>query len=68
MALFAPGWTYESLQRSDQLFEQFLNQDSAFWTSLWPYLYTHPINDYFNTNFYVGLDQVCHFQLYLLLL
>lgn len=58
MALFATGWTYESLPESDDLFDDFLNKDSTFWLSLWPYLYTHPINDYFQTNFYIGLDQV----------
>lgn len=62
MALFAPAWTYESLETSDKIFEDFLNRDSAFWTSLWPYLYTHTTNDFFTTNFYIGLDQVGAFS------
>ncbi|KAJ8922923.1 hypothetical protein NQ315_001466 [Exocentrus adspersus] len=57
LAVFAPGWTHETLEKSDTFFEQFLNRDSAFWSSLWPYFYTHPIRNYFTTNFYIGLDK-----------
>ncbi|XP_018570919.1 cytosolic endo-beta-N-acetylglucosaminidase [Anoplophora glabripennis] len=60
IAIFAPGWTHETLERNDIFFEQFLNRDSAFWCSLWPYFYTHPINNYFTTNFYIGLDKACY--------
>ncbi|KAJ8959127.1 hypothetical protein NQ318_022385 [Aromia moschata] len=60
MAIFAPGWTHETLGKSDQFFKQFLDRDSAFWCSLWPYMYTHPINKYFTTDFYIGLDKSCY--------
>ncbi|KAJ8963667.1 hypothetical protein NQ314_005458, partial [Rhamnusium bicolor] len=60
MAIFAPGWTHETTDQSDKFFEQFLNKDSAFWSSLWPYMYTHPISKYFTTNFYIGLDKKCY--------
>lgn len=61
MAIFAPGWTHETLslnQRNIRFFESFINRDCAFWSSLWPYLYTHPIRDYFHTNFFIGVNQV----------
>ncbi|XP_060522438.1 cytosolic endo-beta-N-acetylglucosaminidase isoform X2 [Cylas formicarius] len=59
IALFAPGWTHETIDRSASgtIFDDFLTRDYAFWCSLWPYLYTHPINDYFETDFYIGLDR-----------
>ncbi|XP_044760005.1 cytosolic endo-beta-N-acetylglucosaminidase [Coccinella septempunctata] len=59
MAIFAPGWTHESIVQSDNsigLMEHFFNKDCAFWNSLWPYLYTHPITTYFKTSFYRGAD------------
>lgn len=64
LAIFAPGWTYESLEKSDTFFERFFNKDSAFWCSLWPYFYTHPISNYFTTNFYIGLDKVIDSSLF----
>ncbi|ERL84702.1 cytosolic endo-beta-N-acetylglucosaminidase isoform X2 [Dendroctonus ponderosae] len=58
IAIFAPGWTHETLEKNLQstAFHRFLNRDDAFWASLWPYLYTHPINDFFETDFHIGLD------------
>lgn len=60
MALFAQGWTYETLTKEPEnsLLERFLNRDNAFWRSLWGFLYTHPITNLFNTSFYIGTDQV----------
>lgn len=58
VAIFAPGWTHETLNKSEKFFESFYNRDLAFWRSLWPYMYTHPITTYFTTHFYVGLDEV----------
>ncbi|XP_074040961.1 cytosolic endo-beta-N-acetylglucosaminidase isoform X2 [Leptinotarsa decemlineata] len=60
IAIFAPGWTHETLEVTDQFFEEFLNRDTAFWSSLSPYMYTHPINTYFSTDFYIGLDKRCY--------
>ncbi|KAG5885999.1 hypothetical protein JTB14_025393 [Gonioctena quinquepunctata] len=60
LAIFAPGWTHETLEKSDDFFEEFMNRDSAFWSSLSPFLYTHPINKLFSTDFYVGLDKKCY--------
>ncbi|XP_045476472.1 cytosolic endo-beta-N-acetylglucosaminidase [Harmonia axyridis] len=58
MAIFAPGWTHESIVHTEKdsisLMEHFFNKDCAFWNSLWPYLYTHPITKYFQTSFYKG--------------
>ncbi|KAK9883679.1 hypothetical protein WA026_001847 [Henosepilachna vigintioctopunctata] len=60
MAIFAPGWTHESIVESEKgnlsLMEQFLNKDSAFWNSLWPYLYTYPVTNFFETFFFRGVD------------
>lgn len=59
MAIFAPGWTHESIPADSTdfpLLEHFLNKDLAFWNSLWPYLYTHPINTFFETSFFRGVD------------
>ncbi|CAG9766938.1 unnamed protein product [Ceutorhynchus assimilis] len=58
MAIFAPGWTHETMAKvsSESTFRKFLNRDDAFWASLWPFLYTHPVNDFFETDFHVGLD------------
>lgn len=63
IAIFAPGWTHETLTHTEHFFNDFLNRDSTFWSSLWPYFYTHPITDYFETNFYIGLDQQ-HYNLF----
>ncbi|CAH1106431.1 unnamed protein product [Psylliodes chrysocephalus] len=60
VAIFAPGWTHETLNKSEKFFESFYNRDLAFWRSLWPYMYTHPITTYFTTHFYVGLDEDCY--------
>ncbi|XP_057653730.1 cytosolic endo-beta-N-acetylglucosaminidase isoform X1 [Diorhabda carinulata] len=60
LALFAPGWTHETIDKSDSFFETFFNRDMAFWRTLYCYMYTHPINTYFTTNFYVGLDTECY--------
>ncbi|KAK4873863.1 hypothetical protein RN001_013223 [Aquatica leii] len=59
MAIFAQGWTHETLapEPSHNILERFLIRDNAFWKSLWPYLYTHPINRLFETFFYVGVDK-----------
>ncbi|KAL3274569.1 hypothetical protein HHI36_015950 [Cryptolaemus montrouzieri] len=62
MAIFAPGWTHESIVESEKdnisLMEHFLNKDSAFWSSLWPYLYTYPITTFFETSFFRGVDTI----------
>jgi mannosyl-glycoprotein endo-beta-N-acetylglucosaminidase len=60
MAIFAPGWTHETLPHSkdrQKFFEDFVNRDCAFWNSLWPYLYTHPITHFFKTSFFMGVNQ-----------
>lgn len=60
MAIFAQGWTYETLSKEPEhnYLERFLNRDNAFWRSLWPFLFTHPITNLFNTSFYIGTDKV----------
>lgn len=60
MAIFAQGWTYETLAKEPEssLLERFINRDNAFWRCLWPFLYTHPIVNLFNTSFYIGADKV----------
>lgn len=60
MAIFAQGWTHETLSQepADTLFERFLHRDNTFWRSLWPYLFTHPIAKPFQTFFYTGVDRV----------
>lgn len=65
IAIFAPGWTHETLEKNHEssAFHRFLNRDDAFWASLWPYLYTHPINDFFETDFHLGLDYVSYCRL-----
>ncbi|CAG9830297.1 unnamed protein product [Diabrotica balteata] len=60
VALFAPGWTHETLEKDDIFFEAFYNRDLAFWQSLSCFMYTHPITNYFTTNFYIGLDKDCY--------
>lgn len=64
MAIFAPGWTHEMLSKvaEQSVISQFLLRDDALWASLWPFLYTHPICDYFQTDFHIGLDFVGHFE------
>lgn len=59
-AIFAPGWTHEGIDLlpDENLFETFIDRDNAFWKSLWPYLFTHPIISTFNTVFHVGVDKV----------
>lgn len=66
MAIFAQGWTYETLPKEpeDNYLERFLNRDNAFWRCLWPFLYTHPITNLFNTSFYTGTDKVRTFPLF----
>ncbi|XP_066140269.1 cytosolic endo-beta-N-acetylglucosaminidase [Euwallacea fornicatus] len=58
MAIFAPGWTHETMTKTAEEADlcTFLNRDDALWATLWPYLYTHPINNFFETDFHVGLD------------
>ncbi|XP_050304273.1 cytosolic endo-beta-N-acetylglucosaminidase [Anthonomus grandis grandis] len=59
MAIFAPGWTHETMDKERTAvnsFSTFLNRDDTLWASLWPYLYTHPINEFFQTDFHLGLD------------
>lgn len=60
MALFAPGWTHETLNKEpeDDYLERFLDRDNALWMRLWPFLYTHPITTIFDTSFYLGVDKV----------
>lgn len=60
MALFAQGWTYETLPQDppENRLERFFDRNNAFWKSLWPYLYTHPVNRAFETFFYKGIDKV----------
>lgn len=60
MAIFAQGWTYETLAKEPEhnYLERFLNRDNAFWRCLWPFLYTHPLTNLFNTSFYIGTDKV----------
>ncbi|XP_031352619.1 cytosolic endo-beta-N-acetylglucosaminidase isoform X2 [Photinus pyralis] len=59
IAIFAQGWTHETLdpEPADTFLERFLARDNAFWKSLWPYLYSYPINRVFETFFYVGVDK-----------
>lgn len=59
MAIFAQGWTHETLAKEPEhnYLERFLNRDNAFWRCLWPFLYTHPITNLFNTSFYIGTDK-----------
>ncbi|CAH1116019.1 unnamed protein product [Phaedon cochleariae] len=63
LAIFAPGWTHETLEKTENFFEDFLQRDSLFWRSLWPYFYSHPISNYFTTNFCIGLDKI-HYNLF----
>lgn len=60
-AIFAPGWTHETMDLSpdENRFDTFIDRDNAFWKTIWPYLYTHPINNPFKTIFHVGVDKVC---------
>ncbi|XP_017786924.1 PREDICTED: cytosolic endo-beta-N-acetylglucosaminidase [Nicrophorus vespilloides] len=59
IAIFAQGWVHETLQPEpqDTFHERFMHKDNSFWRSLWPFLYTHPINTLFNTSFYIGTDK-----------
>ncbi|XP_076263427.1 cytosolic endo-beta-N-acetylglucosaminidase isoform X2 [Rhynchophorus ferrugineus] len=58
MALFAPGWTYETMDKypSETAFSRFLTRDDTLWSSLKPFLFTHPINYMFSTSFHIGLN------------
>lgn len=66
-AIFAPGWTIETMQlpehlhklsaieRSDEINTMFLKRNDAFWSLLWDYFYTFgPISLPFSTNFCIG--------------
>lgn len=59
MAIFAQGWTHETLhpRTLDAFYEIFLHRDNAFWLLLYPYLYTRPITNEFTTTFYTGADR-----------
>lgn len=60
-AIFAPGWTHESidpLASDGSLFATFIDRDNAFWKSIWRHLYTHPISSSFKTTFHTGVDKV----------
>ncbi|XP_025836491.1 cytosolic endo-beta-N-acetylglucosaminidase 2 [Agrilus planipennis] len=59
MAIFAQGWTHETLEKEprETFMERFLDRDNAFWRSLWPYLYTHLPTLTFHTTFYCGSDK-----------
>lgn len=62
MAIFAPGWTHETLSPIDDsncrmvAIERFLHRDNAFWRSLGSYLNTHPITQSFFTTFNTGVN------------
>lgn len=60
MAIFAPGWTHETLKTDipDIFFETYCRRDNGFWLNMYPYLYTHPITRPFVTTFYLGADRV----------
>lgn len=62
MAIFAQGWTHESLDRipEDNFLERFYAQDNTWWITMWPYLYSHPIKYAFETTFLIGADSVRH--------
>lgn len=64
MAIFAPGWTHETLtlETKDNFFDMYCRRDNGFWLNLYPYLYTHPITKSFRTTFHLGSDEVqnCH--------
>lgn len=62
MAIFAPGWTHETLSENpNEFLEKFFERENEFWLSLHPYLYTHPISQMFDTFFYKGTDKVTLF-------
>ncbi|KMZ10333.1 cytosolic endo-beta-N-acetylglucosaminidase [Drosophila simulans] len=63
--IFAPGWTFETLNRfgyniknprgDDQVNASFLARNEAWWTRIWPTLATHPYTSLpFFTDFCVG--------------
>lgn len=53
VALFGPGWTFETLPEG----EHFLNREITFWRKFWPYLRVHgPANLPFQTNFCQGIS------------
>jgi mannosyl-glycoprotein endo-beta-N-acetylglucosaminidase len=64
VAIFAPGWTLESLQQNVDIEEEngsdvcnlrFLEKNEAFWKTLWPYLSTAAIHSLpFSTSFCLG--------------
>lgn len=60
VAIFAPGWTHERITPlpADTLFERFIDRENAFWKTLWPFLFTHPITRPFTTIFYTGVEKV----------
>ncbi|GLV44618.1 Endo-beta-N-acetylglucosaminidase [Carabus blaptoides fortunei] len=59
MAIFAPGWTHETLTlgTKDNFFDMYCRRDTGFWLNLYPYLYTHPVTKSFTTTFHLGSDE-----------
>ncbi|KAI4455917.1 endo beta n-acetylglucosaminidase [Holotrichia oblita] len=58
LAIFAQGWTHESLstEPKETFLERFHVKDNNWWNTLWPYLYSHPIKYAFKTNFRIGVN------------
>lgn len=62
VAIFAPGWTHETTEAEpvDTFFYRFFLNDQVFWRALMPYLFTHPTNKPFDTNFELGSNESIH--------
>ncbi|GJQ80903.1 hypothetical protein Trydic_g4720 [Trypoxylus dichotomus] len=58
LAIFAQGWTHETLDQEPQsnFLERFHIRDNTWWNTLWTYLYSHPIKYAFQTVFQVGTN------------
>lgn len=66
-AIFAPGWTYETLEPTpDETFQiRYQQNDQRFWKLLGPYLYEHGVqNNIFSTTFNSGCCKVNYYSLF----
>lgn len=65
-AIFAPGWTHESLtnEPNDTFRKRFEVNDLKFWKSLSPYLYEHGTKNLFKTTFHSGCSKVIFILFY----